>query len=276
MQKQEFRVDVVIVSYNSSGIIRKAIENLPKWAQVIVVDNNSSDDIANALFETNARLISLERNYGFGTACNRGAEIGSAPFILFLNPDAQIDPEALAHLMCQLEEHSEWGMIAPKICYSDGSEFFRGMSFFEPELGAPKIDDGVGEVYVQSGSVLLCKRSVFEEVGGFDENIFLFMEDDDLSYRVRLLGYKLVADRRVSAVHLHGQSSGSSLKLEKFKALEAERSKIYAAKKHDIAYSVPKQITQARKRLLRAVLLLDFKRVARNWGRLEALVEARG
>lgn len=264
-------VDVVIVSYNSSSVITSSLAPLPVWANTIVVDNASSDDIANTVAKFSARLISLDRNYGFGTACNRGAGNGTAPYILFLNPDAVIEPEALRHLIEQMEAHDDWGAISPKILASDGKEFFRTRSFFEPALGVPKKPEGAGEVYVLSGSVFLMRRSLFEELGGFDEQIFLFMEDDELFHRIRLSGRKLISDRRVSALHLHGQSSTSSLKLECFKAFEAERSRLYIVKKYSIPYQVDKEIRKTKLRLMRACLLFDLKRVAQNWGRLQAL-----
>lgn len=264
-------VDIVIVSYNSSSVITSSLVSLPVWANTIVVDNASSDDIANIVAKFSARLISLDRNYGFGTACNRGAENGTAPYILFLNPDAIIEPEALRHLIEQMETHDDWGAISPKILASDGKEFFRTRSFFEPELGAPNKPEAAGEVYVLSGSVFLMRRSVFEELGGFDEQIFLFMEDDELFHRIRLSGRKLISDRRVSALHLHGQSSASSLEMEHFKAFEAERSRLYAAKKHARPYEVDKEILKIKFRLVRALLLLDLRRLAQNWGRFQAL-----
>ncbi|MEA4838497.1 MAG: glycosyltransferase family 2 protein [Rhodospirillaceae bacterium] len=266
-------VDVVIVSYNSSSVITSALSSLPVWANVIVVDNASSDDIANTVAKFPARLISLDRNYGFGTACNRGAENGTAPYILFLNPDAVIEPEALRHLIEQMEAHDDWGAISPKILASDGKEFFRTRSFFEPALGVPNKPEGAGEVYVLSGSVFLMRRSVFEELDGFDEQIFLFMEDDELFHRIRLSGRKLISDRRVSALHLHGQSSSSDFKLERFKAFEAERSRLYVANKYSIPYHVDKEIGKIRFRLLKALLILDLKRIAQNWGRLQILKE---
>lgn len=269
--EQSPRVDVVIVSYNSASVIASSLSTLPSWANTIIVDNASLDNIAGTLKPFPVQLISLDKNYGFGRGCNLGAESGHAPYILFLNPDASIGPEALDHLIEQMETHADWGAVSPKILYPNGGEFFRTSSFFEPALGAPKKPDAAGEVYVLSGSVFLIRRSVFQKLKGFDEGIFLFMEDDELSYRIRQSGYKIISDRRVSAVHMHGQSSAPSLRLERFKAFEAERSRLYVAKKHAIPYQAKRQRWKVRFRLIRACLVFDLKRITQNWGRLQAL-----
>ncbi|MEA4838793.1 MAG: hypothetical protein VB101_10955, partial [Rhodospirillaceae bacterium] len=155
--------------------------------------------------------------------------------------------------------------ISPKILTSDRKEFFRTRSFFEPKLGAPNKPEGTGEVYVLSGSVFLVRRSVFEELGGFDERIFLFMEDDELSHRIRLSGRKLISDRRVSARHLHGQSSAVSLELERFKAFEGERSRLYVAKKYAIPYQTKKEKKKIILRLSRVCIVFNLKRIFKNW-----------
>ena len=94
------RVDVVIVLYNSAGTIRDCVLPLAAtdWISICVVDNASDDGGMNAVADLRVTGLALDQNVGFAAGCNRGWRLGSAPYILFLNPDARVDTESLWRL----------------------------------------------------------------------------------------------------------------------------------------------------------------------------------
>src|SRR6478609_3410672 len=93
-------VDVVVVSFNSRDRIRGCVEDLATadGVNVIVVDNASTDDSVVVLRDLPVQVIARHTNDGFAVGCNVGWHAGAAPYVMFLNPDAQISPEALARL----------------------------------------------------------------------------------------------------------------------------------------------------------------------------------
>jgi N-acetylglucosaminyl-diphospho-decaprenol L-rhamnosyltransferase len=116
-------VDVVIVSYNSREQLRACVEPLASLddVRVVVVDNASKDGSLDAVADLPVDAIGLERNGGFGHGCNVGWRVGTAPHVLFLNPDARIDRVSLDRLVADLEQAVAAGGVAPRIVHTDGT-----------------------------------------------------------------------------------------------------------------------------------------------------------
>src|SRR3712207_5585245 len=114
-------VDVVVVSYNSRAQLRRCVEPLLGEANVIVVDNASPDRSLEAVADLPVRAPQLATKDGFGAGCNAGWRAGSAPYVLFLNPDATIDGDSLRRLVRIVEEDEGAGGAAPRILNSDGT-----------------------------------------------------------------------------------------------------------------------------------------------------------
>src|SRR5438105_3461957 len=110
-------VDVVVVAYNSRDVLRSCVEPLAGLEDVgvIVVDNQSPDDSLAVVKELPVTAIRAGRNGGFGAGCNVGWRAGSAPAVLFLNPDARIEPDAVRALAWVLECDPHAGAVAPRI-----------------------------------------------------------------------------------------------------------------------------------------------------------------
>src|SRR4249919_2580458 len=98
-------VDVVLVSYNSAATLRQCVSPLvaDQELQVIVVDNASQDESLASVADLPVHVVELENNGGFALGCNRGWQSGSAPYVLFLNPDASIEPASIRRLADVLE-----------------------------------------------------------------------------------------------------------------------------------------------------------------------------
>ena len=226
-------VDVVIVAYNSRDHIRVAVEPLVglEGIRVIVVDNASPDDSVAAVADLPVSVIRNAANLGFAKACNIGWRAGSAPRVLFLNPDARIDSESLERLLRTLERRRA-GLVAPRTVTSSGALVHSQRKF----VGAASIwaqifflhrlfphaswADGIvrdAAAYAQpsmpdwvSGACMLVDRSVLERLGGFDERFFMYCEDMDLCRRIRTVGLEIMYEPAARAIHDEGASAASS------------------------------------------------------------------
>lgn len=229
-------VSVVTVSYNSAGVLPGMIASLPAGVELIVVDNASADVEQTAALAAQAggRLVRLERNLGFGAGCNRGAAAARGRYILFLNPDAELAPGALAALVAAAEAHPGAGGFNPRIRRANGRPFFLHRSALLPrrEWTRPGWPGADGPVPVLSGAALFVRRADFAAVGGFDEAIFLYHEDDDLSLRLARQVGPLRFVGAAEVMHRLGSSTPPSPAVQRLKARHMALSRVYAQRKH--------------------------------------------
>ena len=225
------RVDVVVVTYKSGETVRRALLSLADapGVRVFAVDNASGDGTLDVLRSLPVETIELAENGGFAHGCNVGAAAGEAPFVLFLNPDAHIEPAAVQALADAIESDDGIGAVAPKIVEPDGSldyslrRFPRLRSTYAQALflhrvfpKAAWVDevnreqsayDRPGPVEWVSGACVLVRRTVLERLGGLDEGFFHYSEDMDLCARIWKAGYEIRYVPRPSpstrAAHLH-------------------------------------------------------------------------
>ena len=224
-------VDVVTVSYNSAGELRRcvdAVNRLPDLT-MIVVDNASTDGSLATLGGCDVVTVPLSKNVGFAAGCNVGWQRGESPYVLFLNPDAEIDEGSIRSLIAVLEGDPRAGAVAPNIRNDDGSlayslrRFPRVRSTFAQALFLHRLfphalwaDELIRrpDCYERrwapewvSGACLMVRRTVLEELGGWDERFFLFGEDVDLCKRIRDAGYTLWFEPSAECRHVGGASS---------------------------------------------------------------------
>jgi N-acetylglucosaminyl-diphospho-decaprenol L-rhamnosyltransferase len=224
-------VDAVIVSYNSAEHLRSCVEPLAgdDRFHVIVVDNASVDGSLETIESLPVTAVSLDDNRGFAHGCNAGWPLGESPYVLFLNPDATIDPESVL-LLVEAAEHSPGvAAVAPTIRHSDGSVDFSlrrfprlrttyAQAFFLHRFFplAAWSDELVRDpdAYIRawspewaSGACLLVRRDVLETLDGLDDGFFLYCEDLDLCRRIRAAGLDLRFEPRAVAVHTGGGSA---------------------------------------------------------------------
>jgi N-acetylglucosaminyl-diphospho-decaprenol L-rhamnosyltransferase len=253
-------VDVVVVSYESRDCVvpalRSAIEDAGVPATVTLVDNASSDGTADAVRVElpSVRVITNRQNLGFGAACNQGWRGGSAPFALFLNPDAALRRDALAALLRVLESRPDAGIAGPLTRNADGTvqvstgpdltlagewhqrRLVRGVARRDPRALARAAQWHADEREVDwvSGSCLLARRSCLEQTGGFDEGFFLYEEDADLCRRARAAGWKVLFTPAAEAVHQVGRSMARAPLRAAF---EYQRSHLLYYRRHNGAAS---------------------------------------
>lgn len=241
----------------------------------VVVDNASRDGSADAAAAAGAEVIRNPRNLGFGTGCNIGARAGCAPLILFLNPDATLEDDTLVRLEAAAAADPGAGAWAPRIVEADGRLFFRRRSFLLPRGVRQPVPEADADVLMLSGAVLMVRRTAFEAIGGFDETIFLFHEDDDLCLRLTRAGWRLRHVHGAVARHGRGRSSGETDAMRHFRAREAALSQTHVAAKHGRPLRVAIEIWRARWRRIVARLQGRRDRVAALSGRIDGLLAAR-
>jgi len=272
------RVTVVTVTYNSLRVLPRMLESVAETTKVVVVDNASDDaqTLADLCKTHGARLIRNPRNLGFGVACNVGAEGVDTDFLLFLNPDAALMPDTLDRLVAAADRYTNASAMNPRIAEDDGSPFFKRKSYLMPRSewmprGWPEADR---EVTVLSGAALFVRRRDFEAVGGFDPNIFLFHEDDDLALRLRSECGPLMFIRDALVQHGGGSSSARSPEIAALKAWHMGHSRVYAARKHGQPWARTRAIGQAFLQILLPVTVFSRRKRAKQWAFLKGVVHA--
>ena len=226
------RLAVVVVSFNARDHLLAclaAVETHVSLAhEVVVVDNASADGSADAVrarFPA-ARVVANADNVGFARATNQGVRASRAPYVLALNPDAEVGPGAAEAMAALLDARPEVAIVGPRTRYPDG----RIQVSFGPEPGPRaewaqrRLVRGVRKADRRwleraealaarehepgwvSGSCLLARRAALDAVGGFDEGFFLYQEDVDLCLRVRKAGGRIVFTPTAGVVHHVGAS----------------------------------------------------------------------
>lgn len=203
------KATAILVTYNSATVIGPALASLPEGMPAIVVDNASTDDSAVIAERMGATVIRRMDNAGFGVANNEGWRTASTPWVLFLNPDARLKDSALDALLNAAETVPDADLLVPTILKADGSVFRKQSSkicdpAFRPRGG---LTSGIREISFASGAALLARRSRMEQLGGFDPDIFLYFEDDDLSRRVLDAGGRILHVEAAKAEHAGNTST---------------------------------------------------------------------
>ena len=269
-------VTIVTVCHNSLAVLPTMLQSIPNGTPIVLVDNASADtgalqELAN---KHDATLLLNTDNIGFGPACNQGAAKAETEFLLFLNPDAELQSGALDALVKAAERHPGASAFNPRILDSKGRQSFRRGSKLMPKerLKGP-IPTCDAEVPVLAGSAIFCRRALFEKIGGFDPAIFMYHEDDDLSLRLRDHGPLMYChDARV--VHLSGHGSPRLPQVAAFKAYYSARSRVYALGKYGHPRPKMNTLGSAVLRVLGPDTLFSKRRRAKNIGYLKGALSA--
>ena len=223
-------ISIVIVTYNSAEFIATTLEtifaNLPKapTCEVIVVDNASCDDTVKLITAKfpQVKLIPQIKNLGFGAGCNRGLRMVSGKVIFFVNPDLLVRKNSIDILYNYLMTHPKVGIVSPWSIDREGKPNYAARSFhtksifishsrsplrslfpklakkYIPILHRPK--NGVDVDWV-IGAAMMVRTSLLERLAGFDEGYFMYLEDTDLCWRARKMGYDTHLDGDVTLIH---------------------------------------------------------------------------
>ena len=252
----EVRPDLstVVVTYNSRGVVERCLESVRAAAagldtEVIVVDNASIDGSADLVAERfpGVRLIRNRGNLGFGRANNRGFELARGRYILLLNPDTRVAPDALRKLVAFADAHPRAGAVGARLEYPDGRlqhSAFRFPDLCQAVFGffdVVPLDSRVNGRYGAGayagsfatehliGACLLLRREALDAVGPFDPRYFMYFEETDLCVRLRRAGWQNLFTPDARVVHLGATST--SVVHERM-SVEFHRSQAYFYGKH--------------------------------------------
>lgn len=231
-------VSAVIVNYNAGHLLSDCVgAALAQAAQVIVVDNDSSDssmDLLAKQFAGEPRLVALCKgaNPGFAAGCNLGLGLATQPHVLFLNPDCILGAGSLQRMLEVLNHDPKVGMVGGLLTNLDGSEqgggrravptpwrsFVRAFGltrlsnrwprlFFDFHLHKQPLPDAPIDVEAISGALMLVSRAALDDVGLWDEAYFLHCEDLDWCMRFRQRGWKILFVPDAPVIHHHGHCS---------------------------------------------------------------------
>jgi hypothetical protein len=251
-------LSIIIIHYkvkkNLYSCIDSLLKNKPRCSfEIIVVDNDEKQKIKKELLSkyTHIKYIKSHGNIGYGSAINLGAKYSVGKILYILNTDTKILPNSTSYLIKNLEKNIKLGIVAPSLVNSAGFEYSQlGSSTLTPLKGIfalsflnkifpnnpisksyfvrPKSKINPYEVDVVPGSAFMVRRDVFEKVGGFDENFFLYFEESDFCKRVKAFGWKIFIVPQAKIIH---QWKGSTSQTNKIKKIFAQ-SRFYYFKKH--------------------------------------------
>jgi GT2 family glycosyltransferase len=216
-------ITLIIINYNGRRFLPELFQGLEDQVlddfQVILVDNDSSDESLSFVREASpeTRILPLGYNAGFARAANLGVQKSESPYIGFLNTDLKIAPQWLEELFLVIKEDVSTGAVAPKMLLYDRPSILNGVGgcmnllgytwdrgMFEEDEGQ---FDEIEPVIFAPAAAALFSRKHFLEVGGFDERFFMYHEDVDLGWRLWLLGSQILTAPRAVVHHHFGGST---------------------------------------------------------------------
>ena len=229
-------VSVLIVCWNSASCIGQCLASLDSarhqsTVEIILVDNGSRDATASIVRSKfpHVTLVEAGANLGFAGATNLASRRANGRYLFLLNPDAEVEPQALDTLVSFMDSHPEAGAASPKLLNQDGTPAlfaireFPSLSnvmvrqfglrkllprnrYFGKETLTARDRDSVSHVPCVSGAALILRRSLFKHLGGLNEELPMYFEDMDLCARIgrRQLIYHVPA---AQVVHIGGKSA---------------------------------------------------------------------
>lgn len=238
-------LSIVIVNWNTRDELRQCLHSIKTHVksrletEVIVVDNASSDKSADMVskFYPWVKLVKNDKNVGFGTACNMGADLTRGEVLAFINPDISFSSDSVIQLLDFLDEQPNVGVVAPKLLYDDGklqpsvrrfpttwvmllmltklSLLARGLTSWKRYNYSNFNYENMRSVEQVMGAAMFIKRDVFEEVGKFDPSYFVWFEEVDLCKRIKEAGYLIFYIPAVEMYHTRSRSFAKQTMFER-------------------------------------------------------------
>jgi len=215
-------LSIIVLSYNTRNLTLACLESIAsqykkeleeKKLEIIVVDNNSTDDsVASIKYcvshlrqgfggQASIRLIESKENVGFGSGCNVGAKESSGKYLLFLNSDTQVLDEGFLSMVGFMDKSKNVAILGGKLENNDGStqrscgKFYNLFNLLLILLGFERLGflrsspSKIQKVDWVSGACMMVRHDVFEKLTGFDEKLFMYVEDMEICFRAKKLGF---------------------------------------------------------------------------------------
>lgn len=289
-------ISIIIVNWNSKDYLRKCLTSLARFCptvpvEIIVVDGASFDGCGEMLAREfpAVQFIQSPDNVGFARANNLGARSAKGEFLLLLNPDTEFTHDTIRIMLEGLQSLPQAGALGCRLLNADGtlqttsvmpfptilnqlldSEHLRmkfrhwrmwGMSALYADPPVP------AEVEALSGACILIRRKVFEQVGGFSEQFFMYSEDLDLGYKIKRAGHPAYYYPGTTLIHYGGGSSTQAV--SNFSAIMLRKSthlyfRIHHGAVKAAAYRLAMFLNAVTRIVFTAPLLLLGNRIIRN------------
>lgn len=213
-------IDVVIVTWQGRTLLGSCLDHLRRQTvphKVIVADNASTDGTVDFLRAEypEVRLVELSENLGFGAGNNRGVAAGTAPFVVLINNDVDVEPDFLELAVQPLRADKQVGAVAalttrPGTGLVDqfGVQLDAGLCAYARGTGQDPDRLAVGPMAAPCGAAVAYRRTAYEQSGGFDEQLFAYSEDLDLGLRLLDAGWRFAEAPSARGVHLGGATAG--------------------------------------------------------------------
>ncbi|HEX7459427.1 MAG TPA: glycosyltransferase, partial [Acidimicrobiales bacterium] len=209
---------VVVVAFHAPDLLDRCLTDLGDEFDVVVVDNSSDARVARIADHHGTRYIDPGRNLGFGTGANLGCNQRRGRDVLLLNPDAGIAPDGVRALRAALEADPGLAAVAPRQYDPDHLDDARVGWPFPTPVGAWIEAAGLGRLRRRTdfliGSVLLLSSAALDDVGGFDEQFFLYAEETDWQRRAADRGWRVAVCQPVVATHVGAGTGGDPVTRE--------------------------------------------------------------
>tara|TARA_B100000795_G_scaffold103138_1_gene76033 strand:+ start:187 stop:1038 length:852 start_codon:yes stop_codon:yes gene_type:complete len=252
------KITIVLISHKSRELILKFINNLSKNIQILVIENSSDFDLEKDIKQYKNVEIKFMKNNGYGCAINYARSYILTKYFFVFSPDIKnVDDKLINIFVEKAQIIKSFGALGPRF-----------LNVTEKSHKQSNIKEEIGEINSISGSAMCFDKSVFDAIGGFDENIFLYFEETDYCMRAKKMGYKMYQINKMSVDHTRGANEGvvktentnEVKKLEKLYSWHFIWSKYYLLVKHhgklfSLLYFMPILI-----RILFRINLYKFKK----------------
>ncbi len=223
-KREQPDLSVIIVSYNTADLIENCLKSVFAASnitrEVFVIDNDSSDGSSDFIKDNfpSVHLVANTENRGFAAANNQMIPRCKGKYVFFLNPDTEVMSDVFNEAISFMDANPPMGLAGTKIINPDGtlqesiSYRYPGEKYTTDELsGLP------GSIACVLGASMIVRSGLIKKMGGFDEDFFLYGEDQDLCLRIRKLGHEIGYIDSATVIHLGGQSEKNSLSSEVWK-----------------------------------------------------------
>ncbi len=289
-------LSIIIVNFNTCEILRDCLANLsqisPKEAEIIVVDNNSSDGAPDMVEKDFPKIILIrsKENLGIAKAANLALEKAQGSYVLFLGSDAFPKGGSLEGMVDYMDKNLKVGIATCRILLRDGSldkdshrgfptpwaalthfskldKIFAKSKLFGSYYQSYKDLSRAHEIDACISHYMFARKDIFKDIGGWDEDFFVYGEDIDLCYRVKSAGWQIMYLPQFEVIHYKGASVGlrketqditkaSEETKNKMRASSIEAMKLFYAKHYQSKY--PKILTTV---ILKAIEVLGYFRM---------------
>lgn len=221
----ESTLSIIIVSYNCLDMLKQCIASIEKYndigerLEVIVVDNSSDSEIEEWSRQCTQKIqFIINENKGFGQANNVGAAMATGEILLFLNPDTELVEPVFGYVLSRFKKDEKLGMLGLKLrnrqkTYTPSMSMRFHYGFLKGTVNTilTRLDIFLPSIMCTSGADIFIRHELFDEVGRFDENLFMYCEEPDLTNRVNKAGMKNAYDKSKTILHHEaGTSEGMS------------------------------------------------------------------